>query len=216
MITNALREAIARLLVSPVPRIEIDADVTHAPARTVGQILHAQLAANLPNGRSLIDVEGFRFDVKLPLAMRRGETMRLQVLALEPRLTFALLGAPAGASADAVSVSDAVRHLTALLDRLSNETGAAPPARTMPLTSTPPANATELAQALQGAVARSGLFYESHQAQYSPRSRIRVASINDIPRSLRGRSAPTPGGSAPCTRMRFQRCAGRPRAYRDG
>jgi hypothetical protein len=166
MITNALREAIARLLVSPVPRIETDADVTHTPARTVGQILQAQLVAELPNGRSLIDVQGFRFDVKLPLPMRLGESLRLEVLALEPKLTFALLGARAGASGNAVSMSDAVRHLTALLDRLSNEPRAAPTTRTMPMISTPPTDAAELAKALEGALTRSGLFYESHQAQW--------------------------------------------------
>jgi hypothetical protein len=166
MITNALREAIARLLVSPVPRIETDADVTHTPARTVGQILQAQLVAELPNGRSLIDVQGFRFDVKLPLPMRPGETLRLEVLALEPKLTFALLGARADASGDAVSMSTAVRHLTALLDRLSSEPHAAPATRTMPMISAPPTNTTELAQALAGALTRSGLFYESHQAQW--------------------------------------------------
>jgi hypothetical protein len=98
--------------------------------------------------------------------MRPGETMRLEVLALEPKLTFALLGAPAGATGAAVSMSAAIRHLTALLDRLSNEARAAPPPRTMPLTSAPPASTSELAQALQSAVAHSGLFYESHQAQW--------------------------------------------------
>ena len=124
---NALREALARVLgATPVPRVEIEADVTRTPARTVGQILQAQLVADLPNGRSLIDVEGFRFDVKLPLPVRVGQSLQLEVLALAPKLTFVLLGTPGGASADAVSMSDSVRHLAALLDGLSSETSAAP------------------------------------------------------------------------------------------
>jgi Flagellar hook-length control protein FliK len=166
MITNALREAIARLLVSPVPRIELDADVARTPARSVGQMLQAQLVADLPNGRSLIDVQGFRFDVKLPLPMRLGETLQLQVLALQPKLTFALLGAQAGSGADAVSMSDAVRRLAVLLDHLSHETPAAPASRTTPVMYESPANTKELAQALEGTLSRSGLFYESHQAQW--------------------------------------------------
>jgi hypothetical protein len=63
-------------------------------------------------------------------------------------------------------MSDAVRRLAMLLDRLSNETPAAPASRTTPVMSAPPANTRELAQALEGLLTRSGLFYESHQAQW--------------------------------------------------
>ena len=164
---NALREALARVLsTTPVPRVEIEADVTRTPARTVGQLLQARLVADLPNGRSLIDVQGFRFDVKLPVPLRMGATLQLEVLALEPKLTFALLGTPGGANADAVSMSDSVRHLAALLDDLSSETSAAPTSRTAPALPAPPENAAALAEGLKGALTLSGLFYESHQAQW--------------------------------------------------
>ena len=164
---SALREALARVLgATPVPRVEIEADVTRTPARTVGQILQAQLVADLPNGRSLIDVEGFRFDVKLPLPVRVGQSLQLEVLALAPKLTFVLLGTPGGANAVAVSMSDSVRHLAALLDGLSSETSAAPAGRTAPMLPAPPENAAALAEGLKGALTRSGLFYESHQAQW--------------------------------------------------
>ena len=88
------------------------------------------------------------------------------MLALEPKLTFALLGTPGGASADAVSMSDSVRHLAALLDDLSSETSAAPTSRTAPTLPAPPENAAALAEGLKGALTLSGLFYESHQAQW--------------------------------------------------
>jgi hypothetical protein len=166
MIPNALRDALTRLLTSAAPRIEIEADTVRAPALSVGQVLRAQLVAELPNGRSLIDVQGFRLDVKLPLPARLGETLHLEVLALTPKLTFALLGAQAGAKPDAVRMSDSVRHLAALLDRVSSETGAAPATRTSPVLPAPPDNPAKLAEALKGALTRSGLFYESHQAQW--------------------------------------------------
>jgi flagellar hook-length control protein FliK len=167
MIPNALRDAIARVLATtPVPRIELEADVTRTPARSVGQLLQAQLVADLPNGRSLLDVQGFRFDVKLPVPARLGETFHLEVLALQPKLTFALLGAQAGAKPDAVSMSDSVRQLTALLDRVSSETSAAPTARAAPVLPAPPDRPADLAEALKNTLARSGLFYESHQAQW--------------------------------------------------
>jgi hypothetical protein len=167
MIPNALRDALARVLATtPVPRIELEADVTRTPAREVGQFLQARLVADLPNGRSLIDLQGFRLDVKLPLPVRMGETLQLEVLALAPKLTFAMHVPQGAASADAVSMSDSVRHLAALLDRLPSETPAAPTARATPVLASPPDNPAELAKGLQNALVRSGLFYESHQAQW--------------------------------------------------
>jgi hypothetical protein len=167
MLSGAVRDALVRLLASPAARIEVE---THTqaplPARAIGRIVQAQLVADLPNGRSLIDLEGFRLDVKLPVPARPGETLQLEVLALEPKLTFALLGARTGARPDAVSMSDSVRQLAALLERVSNESDAAPAARTAPVLPAPPNDTAELARALERALTRSGLFYESHQAQW--------------------------------------------------
>jgi Flagellar hook-length control protein FliK len=49
---------------------------------------------------------------------------------------------------------------------LPSETAAAPTARAMPILASPPDNPAELAKGLQSALVRSGLFYESHQAQW--------------------------------------------------
>lgn len=164
---NALREALTRLLrATPLPRIEAEADLAQRPAYRPGQLLRAQLVADLPNGRSLIDVQGFRFDVKLPLPFRVGEGLQLEVVALEPKLTFAVLGMPAGAKGENVSMSDSARHLAALLDQVSNETPATTTTRATPVLAAPPENAAVLAEGLKTALTRSGLFYESHQAQW--------------------------------------------------
>jgi Flagellar hook-length control protein FliK len=166
MISGAVRDALVRLLASPAARIEVETDAAPLPARAVGQIVQAKLVADLPNGRSLIDLQGFRLDVKLPVPARPGETLRLEVLALEPKLTFGVLGAQSGPTADPVSMSDSMRRLAALLDGVSSQSDAAPAGRTAPVLPTPTSNAAELAQALERALTRSGLFYESHQAQW--------------------------------------------------
>ncbi len=186
---HALRDAVSRLLATqPVARIEAATDAVRTPARTIGQILQAQLVAELPNGRSLIDVEGVHVDVKLPLPARVGETLELEVLALEPRLTFSWLGRDTGAQRDAVSVSASFRQLAAVLEHLSaeapgrsstralaapapspaGEPEAASPAavRAAPLLSSPPVDTAQFAERLKTALTRSGLFYESHQAQW--------------------------------------------------
>jgi hypothetical protein len=167
MNTNALREALTRVLsLRPLARIEAEADVTQRPAYRPGQILQAQLVADLPNGRSLIDVQGFSFNVKLPLPVRMGAALRLQVVALQPKLTFAVLGTQAGARDDSVSVSDSVRQLAALLENVSTDAPAAATSRATPVLPSPPENAAKLAEGLKTALTGSGLFYESHQAQW--------------------------------------------------
>jgi len=105
--------------------------------------------------------------VKLPLPMRIGQTLQLEVLALEPRLTFALVGgAAAGAESDHVAMSDAARNLAAVVDRLSREAPAPAATRAAPVLASAPVDTAAFAASLKTALAQSGLFYESHQAQW--------------------------------------------------
>jgi hypothetical protein len=163
---NALRDALAALLkTSPAPLVEAAAGAPRGPARSVGQSLQAQIVAELPNGRFLIEIEGSRLDVKLPLPARIGDTLKLQVLALEPRLTFALVREPVAAGADGVAMSESARKLTAIVERLSRE-APLPAVAAPPLLASPPADTAAFAASLKSALSRSGLFYESHQAQW--------------------------------------------------
>jgi hypothetical protein len=136
----------------------------------------------------------------------------LEVRTLEPRVAFAILGAPAATAAPPVAMSESLGRLLAVLDRIS--TGAppsgqaaasmasgaaampptlpgpaapaaaiaggtsplAPAAQTAtpmhaassaaPVLASPPHDATAFAESLRTALGRSGLFYESHQAQW--------------------------------------------------
>jgi hypothetical protein len=109
--TFALRSA-------AMPLVEIAGDTARLSARTIGEVLQAQVVAELPNGRSSIDIEGIRYDVKLPVQARAGETLQLEVRALQPRVSLAVASA-AGPARDAVAVSESVRRLAAILDRIS-------------------------------------------------------------------------------------------------
>ncbi|MGZ8208971.1 MAG: flagellar hook-length control protein FliK [Burkholderiales bacterium] len=164
---DALRTALTLLLRSaPAPRIELDPGAPRLPARSMGQTFQARVVAELPNGRSLIDVDGVQFDVRLPVTARVGERLQLQVLALEPRITFALVNAAPGAVRDPVAMSDSMRHLAALLERLSAES-AAPQARgAAPVLASAPHDTAALAEGLKNTLTRRGLFYEAHQAQW--------------------------------------------------
>jgi len=167
MNTNALQNALALLLKSsPRPLVEAAPDTARLPARAVGQAYQGLLVAELPNGRSLIEIEGVRLDVKLPLPMRVGDAMKLEVLALEPRLTFALVGGAAGTASDPVAMSDSARNLGALVDRLSREGPAPAASGATPVLASAPADTAAFAASLKTALAQSGLFYESHQARW--------------------------------------------------
>jgi hypothetical protein len=116
---SALRDALALLLRSPSqPSVELDTGPSQLPARSVGEIVKATVQTELVNGRSIIEIEGAPFDVKLPIPARAGETLRLQVLALAPRLTLAVLPTDVSGASDQVAVSESVRRLAAVLDQL--------------------------------------------------------------------------------------------------
>jgi hypothetical protein len=190
---NALRDALALLLkTSPAPLVEAAADAPRGPARAVGQSLQAQIVSELANGRFLIEIEGSRLDVKLPVAARVGDTLKLQVLALEPRLTFALVREPASAGADAVAMSESARKLTAVVERLSRE-APLPAIAAPPVLASPPGDTAAFAASLKSALSRSGLFYESHQAQWVAGERALGELMQEPQAALKG----APGGVHP-------------------
>jgi hypothetical protein len=220
--TFALRSA-------AMPLVELAGDTMRLPARAIGQVFQAQVVAELPNGRSSIEIDGVRYDVKLPVPARAGETLQLEVRALEPRVTLAIAASAAGPARDPVAVSESVRRLAAILDRIAPpptdatttarpipaSAGVPPPIATtvtatpLPIASSPPPGAAQtnttapshsatiasapaasntgatvaptsvapvipspprdtaaLAESLKLALTQSGVFYESHQAQW--------------------------------------------------
>ena len=104
---------------TPPPLVEITGDTTRLPARAAGQIFQAQVVAELPNGRSSIEIQGVRYEVKLPMPVRVGDTLQLEVRTLEPRVTLAVVTSAAVPARDPVAMSESVRRLAAILDRIS-------------------------------------------------------------------------------------------------
>jgi hypothetical protein len=145
---SALRDALALLLRSSSrPSVELDAKPGQLPSRSIGEIVKATVQAELVNGRSIIEIDGAPFDVKLPIPAHAGDTLRLQLLAVAPRLTLAVLPASVSGASDQVAMSESVRRLAAVLDQLMEH---APEAAAMARSSEPaatgrtPATAREL------------------------------------------------------------------------
>lgn len=161
---------------SAPPLIEVAQTPLEEPQWVPGQRLTATVLANLPNGRFQVQVGDMALDMNLPRNTQPGDQVELTFVSNQPRLTFALsrdLPAAAGNNlpVDAkpqVTLSDSVRYLGALLQKISDqaETQAAPLNKTAPLLSAAPSDIKEFATSLRNTLSQSGLFYESHQAQW--------------------------------------------------
>lgn len=161
---------------SAPPLIEVAQTPLEEAQWVPGQRLTAMVLASLPNGRFQVQVGDMALDMNLPRNTQPGDQVELTFVSNQPRLTFALtrdLPVAAGNNlpVDAkpqVNLSDSVRYLGALLQKISDhaETQAAPLNKAAPVLSGAPSDIKEFAASLRNTLSQSGLFYESHQAQW--------------------------------------------------
>lgn len=145
----------------------------------LGKEFQAQVLSRLANGSYLIQIEETVANVKLPPGTQSGDVLDLTLLTTQPRPTFLLGKADAGAT---TSLSNTGRLIGNLL-QLAQQDGAAPTAVVgkTPLLASPDTPATQIAQALKNAMTFSGLFYESHVAQWANGSRLLTDLQNEPP-----------------------------------
>lgn len=151
--------------------------------------VQAQVAPNVFNVRIADQV----MQMQLPPFIRSGDTIQLQVVSLLPRLTFTL-----AASANPVSTPESLSAASRLLSSLSQqplERNFIRPLQNSPLWSGEQAlpDTTQLAGKLQDALSHSGLFYESHQAQWiagtRPVTQLLLEPQNQLPHDNAARVA---------------------------
>jgi len=159
--------------VQPAP----DATQSDTPAFTLGQKYLAQVEARLMGGSSLVNVAGQLLDMRLPPAAAKvGNQIDLTLVAQSPRLQF-LLASNAPATSQTATLSPIGQFLAHLFKP-------APPTlnQTAPLLPAPPTTSHALPSILQQAIAQSGLFYESHLAQWA-NGRKSLDSVKQMPQS---------------------------------
>lgn len=116
--------------------------------------------------------------MQLPATVRSGSLVTLQVVSLQPKLTFAL-----SASANPISTSEQLSSASRLLSSMSQQPVEQPyvkPLQPAPLwvsNQTAAPDTTALAEKLHNTLSHSGLFYESHQAQW-------IAGMRSTPQLL--------------------------------
>jgi hypothetical protein len=129
----------------------------------IGQILTG-LVKSQSKGISLVEINGQTVAMRLPNPVATGDTLRLRFAGHMPQPVF-LLETPETVVSDAPELSKTARMLSDIMQRVPER---APPTLTPPgpLLGQPSADPATMALALRTALVRSGLFYESHLANW--------------------------------------------------
>lgn len=180
--------------VNPVAPVRgIPADLPELP---LGQRFTARIESALPDGTFRALVAGRSLTLALPQPARPGDTLDLVVTARTPRLILAEGADEAAAARAPATLSRAGQFLGSLL---AGETSAPRPALVggaAPLLPAPQAQAALLAPALRQAIVESGLFYESHQAQWIA-GRYSVQALAREPQARHATRPPASVAAAP-------------------
>ena len=158
----------ANTLVQPVSRVSLEA----LRDLLLGEQVRGQVEAALPDGTFRVAIKNQSLLLRLPFSAQAGDVLRLNVVAREPGLQFSV-AAPAESPTFTASLSETARFITALLGETAKLPETAVAHAGTPLLDTPPGNHAQITAELRHALAASGLFYESHQAQWAAGDRPR-------------------------------------------
>lgn len=180
-VANALRPVQPEL----TTRRDLELQATVATQRVVdalsdlapGQRIMAEIQALLPNGSYRAQVAQREITLALPFSAKPGDTLELEVIETDGKLTLAFVGqrpGQAGSDAQQESVSTTLSQTGRLIGNLiQDEAGTGEQkAASLPLNGLQPlmtdasTDPATLAQHLKSALMESGFFYESHQARW--------------------------------------------------
>lgn len=139
-----------------------------APAAKLepGQLLQGTVQSKVSEGVFKVQVAGQSLQMRLPGNVQSGDMVRLQVVSIQPKITFSI--AP---STTPLSSPEQIGSTARMLSNLSEHPIERPLIQQMgekavwAATLQAP-DVKQLASGLREALSKSGLFYESHQAQW--------------------------------------------------
>ena len=172
-VASRLQVAADVALRQPAPAQEISDKLSDL---TSGQRVLAEIQALLPNGTYRAIINQRDVTLALPFAAKAGDALELEVINTEGKLTLAVISRPAGDNTPrppADSVSTTLSRTGQLISNLLGKAGDAQAGPTptalngnQPIASAPPAKAQDILPLLKQAITQSGMFYESHQAEW--------------------------------------------------
>ncbi|MDK2126415.1 flagellar hook-length control protein FliK [Parachitinimonas caeni] len=194
----------AKTIQAPLIQIS-DTLETTALLFTVGEKVKAEVRGELQGGRFAVMVKDQLLDLNLPRNTQPGEKLDLTVLANSPKLTFLLQREnasppPAAPTTPAANDAEARNVKLSPMAQLLGNLIAEPPADAEPklsqLAQVGPLFAGKLpepatvAGALRQAIGESGLFYESHQAEWISGQRPLASLLNEPQAKAQPQSRP--------------------------
>jgi len=182
--------------IAPVKPVGIE-----LPGLQTGQMFSARILEVLPENTYRALVAGKEITLALPQGAAGGDTLELVVIDRTPKTIIAqyadrsLASDAAAAGSPGATLSAAARLITSLMPAQGEAPTPAPLGRGEPLLPQPPASPAELANQLGKAVAQSGLFYESHQAQWVA-GRLPLQQLLQEPQGQTSPMPPQPDAAA--------------------
>jgi len=194
MLPESLISALQTYSGSGKPLIAVDANAAkQAVTLEPGKQFQAEVQSRISEGLFKVQVAGQTLQMRLPANIRSGDVIRLEVIATQPKITFSMI-----ASTNPLSTPEQIGATARMLSNLAG----------MPLERTivkqlgekavweanqAAPDAKVLAGALREILGKSGLFYESHQAQWVRGERSTNQLLEEPQNVLTGRSAPPSG-----------------------
>lgn len=132
---------------------------------SLGKLFQAQVLSRLTDGSFAVKVADTTVRMNLPAGMQVGDGLDLTLVSVQPRPTFLLENQPGG-KADA-SLSNAGKLINNVLQAAQKEGAPTALVGKTPIVPSSAASPTQVATALKDTLAFSGLFYESHVAQWA-------------------------------------------------
>jgi hypothetical protein len=190
-------EALTRLrllvgAVIPVPLVASEPD-RELPPLQPGQPIDGRVEQQIRAGYYVVSVRGRGYEFQLPESARPGDLLRMVYLNDHPRLTFALLRIDNANEQAGSKLSDAGRFLAMLQEVQPEAADEAAAHAAAPVFQSRVPETPQAATLLRDALTLSGLFYESHQAQWV----LGTRSTAQLQREPQGKLAPMPPRFAP-------------------
>lgn len=145
----------------------------------LGQQLQAAVLQRMDDGSFLVKVADTAARMNLPVGTKVGDTITLTLLEKAPRPTFAIGQEVVKAGGDSTLLSPAGRLIDRLLQAAQQGNTSAAVVGKLPVLPGATTDTQQVASALHGTVDASGLFYESHLAQWAEGSRSRAELMRE-------------------------------------
>ncbi|MDB5799884.1 MAG: hypothetical protein JWL63_823 [Rhodocyclales bacterium] len=212
MIPADLASRLRLLIDSEVKSLVRVADIpSDLPDLETGQRFSAKIESPLPDGTFRALVAGRTVTLAVPNGAKSGDVLELVVTGTNDKTITARLADAAEPATTSLQpkLSPAGQLISQLLTGRQGDSQAASLNRNEPLLPAPPTKAAPLTPLLRQAVSESGLFYESHQAQWIE-GESSLESLLREPQARASMVAPQPGpqGTAPATGLPGQQASG--------